>query len=88
MSIQSDQTDFRYDLARACGLTVDATISLRTARQVRGLSESHRRKVAQAIYRLESATSIMFELGEQPWEAPPKWSSPPRKAKAEQLALM
>ena len=29
MSAQSDQTDFRYSLHRACGLTVDATISLR-----------------------------------------------------------
>ncbi len=87
MSAQRDQTDFRYDLHRACGLTVDATISLRSARQIRGLPERHRRKVAQAIYRLESAQSIMFELGEQPWEQPPKWTTPPR-AKAEQLALM
>ncbi len=87
MSAQRDQTDFRYDLHRACGLTVDATISLRSARQIRGLPERHRRKVAQAIYRLESAQSIMFELN-GPWEEEHPWEQPPKSKRPRQMSLM
>lgn len=77
----SAETDFDYALRRAAGLTVDATCALRTARMGR-LPENHRRRVNAAIFKLEAAQSIMFEIKEHPWE-------PPRKSKTpQQLALM
>jgi len=77
----SHETDFRYSLERAAGLTLDATCALRTARMGR-LPEEHRRRLGAAIYRLESAQSIMFDLKEHPWEQQPP------KPEHRQLALM
>jgi hypothetical protein len=76
----SAQTDFIYDVERACGLAVDAACACRTA-QVLPLPHPHRRLLATALRGLETAQDALFKARNDPW-------SPPAPPKHHQMELL
>lgn len=76
----SAKTDFIYDVERAAGLTLDATCAARCAAHL-PLPQPHRRLLAAAVRKLESAQDDLFTVRNSPWDQP-------RKSKSRQLSFL
>ena len=66
------QTDIDFTLNRAAGLTQDAALACRSAARL-PLPSPHRRLLAAAARKAESALGDLFHVQNDPWpKAPPK----------------
>lgn len=75
----SSRTDFYEAIARAAGLTLDATCAARAAGQL-PLPQPHRRLLNSAVRKLEGAQQDLFDARNDPWAQ--------RKPTSRQLELL